>query len=123
MASFRLTNHLIGRYLVGGTSSGLVCIWDVQNKKLLKQWADHTDAVTALQFSPEDSHVVSGEDPFTTFRYSYLHTTTTIRFCLRRHHHSLSKHKTGSRDSIWLFYKTGDATWTSAFLSQTLPLS
>jgi len=76
MASFRLSNHLIGRYLVGGTSSGLVCIWDVQNKKLLKQWADHTDTVTALQFSPEDSHVVSGEDPlqpFTTQLFTHYH--------------------------------------------------
>lgn len=49
-----------GGFLVAGGASGTIYIWDVASGRLLRSWAAHYKAVTALMFVGGSGLLVSG---------------------------------------------------------------
>ena len=54
-----------GKYALSGSTDGNVRLWDVQTGAKLKQFAGHSDEVTAVAFSPDGRRVLSGGDAST----------------------------------------------------------
>eukprot|EP00276_Gloeochaete_wittrockiana_P023988 CAMPEP_0184366394 /NCGR_PEP_ID=MMETSP1089-20130417/153604_1 /TAXON_ID=38269 ORGANISM="Gloeochaete wittrockiana, Strain SAG46.84" /NCGR_SAMPLE_ID=MMETSP1089 /ASSEMBLY_ACC=CAM_ASM_000445 /LENGTH=274 /DNA_ID=CAMNT_0026707961 /DNA_START=176 /DNA_END=997 /DNA_ORIENTATION=- len=61
------------RYLASGGSAKLVRLWDMKTKKLVKDFKGHTDVITSVTFSMEDTHIASASRNGDII----LHTTTT----------------------------------------------
>eukprot|EP00164_Ancoracysta_twista_P002699 GFYU01003593.1.p1 GENE.GFYU01003593.1~~GFYU01003593.1.p1 ORF type:complete len:817 (-),score=223.66 GFYU01003593.1:113-2563(-) len=48
------------RYLCSGGDDCIVKVWDLKKKERIKSFSGHTDVITAVTFSSNDSHVASG---------------------------------------------------------------
>ncbi|CAI9115788.1 OLC1v1016782C3 [Oldenlandia corymbosa var. corymbosa] len=57
-----LVSHSEAGYIVGGSKSGKIYIWEVSTGNLLTKWDAHLRAVTCLVFSDDKSLLISGSE-------------------------------------------------------------
>ncbi|MCB0477190.1 MAG: caspase family protein [Crocinitomicaceae bacterium] len=48
-----------GKYLAGAGFMGIIKIWDLETKKLIKKMTGHAGGIYGLAFSPDNSHIAS----------------------------------------------------------------
>ncbi|GFR41561.1 hypothetical protein Agub_g2281 [Astrephomene gubernaculifera] len=68
-AILALTASPDGKYLAGGSSSGTLYLWEVASGRLLRTWAAHYKAATALLFVGGASLLLSGGEDTSVFTW------------------------------------------------------
>jgi len=62
MSVFSLTFSLDAKRLASGHRSGVIVLWDLQSRQVLRNFEGHKRGVTSLAFSPDGYYLASGSD-------------------------------------------------------------
>ena len=59
-----------GNWIVGGTESGRVTVWDAETRKKVTEFTGHNKAVSAVDISPDGTKIATGSDDGTASVWS-----------------------------------------------------
>jgi len=64
-----------GRYLASGAIDGIIAVFDMETRKLVKQLEGHAMPIRSLDFSPDSQRLLTGSDDGSIKMYDVSHST------------------------------------------------